>query len=195
MRWLLVTCALGWLAACASLPRDDALSEQRWQQRREALQAVDHWTLNGRIALQQAQEAWHASIYWQQQGQEFDIRLTSPLGGGMLSIEGDASGIFLRLPEGKILAARDAQSLLHQQLGWRMPLAGLRYWVRGLPQPGVPFRKELDAQGRLASLYQAGWDIRFLRYMDAGGIDLPGKIFLENRELAVRLAIQRWSRG
>jgi outer membrane lipoprotein LolB len=164
-------------------------------ERRQVLNDVDRWTLNGRLALQQEQEAWHASIYWQQQGQTFDIRLISPLGSGVVFIEGDSSGVLLRLPEGKTLTAPDAEYLLYEQVGWRMPLAGLHYWVRGLPQPDAPFTKALDEQGRLVSLHQAGWDIRFPSYVRVAGVDLPRKVFLENHPLSVRLVIQSWDRG
>jgi outer membrane lipoprotein LolB len=112
-----------------------------------------------------------------------------------MSIEGDSSGVLLRLPEGKTLTAQDAESLLYEQLGWHMPLAGLHYWVRGLPQPDAPFTKALDEQGRLVSLHQAGWDIRFPSYVQVAGVDLPRKVFLENHPLSVRLVIQSWERG
>lgn len=200
MRGLGLICLCGLLAACAVVPpAPSPLAEQHWQERRQALEKLRDWTLNGRIALQTEQEAWNASIFWQQRGEAFDIKLIGPLGHGTLSIEGDPSGVRLRTPEGKTLAARDAEALLYQQLGWRMPLSGLYYWVRGLPAPELPFSKQIDAEGRLSGLEQAGWRIAYSRYQHGGapGLpdlpDLPGRIFLENSEISVRLVVQHWS--
>jgi outer membrane lipoprotein LolB len=200
VRGLGLVCLCGLLAACAAVPPvPSSLAEQRWQERRQALEKLRDWTLNGRIALQTEQEAWNASIFWQQRGTAFDIKLIGPLGQGTLTIEGDPSGVRLRTPEGKLLAARDAETLLYQQLGWRMPLSGLCYWVRGLPAPALPFNKQIDGEGRLSGLEQGGWRIAYLRYQHEGAPDLPGlpdlpgKVFLENSEITVRLVVQHWS--
>jgi outer membrane lipoprotein LolB len=193
-------CLCGLLAACAAVPPvPTPVAEQRWQERRQALEKLHNWTLNGRIALQTEQEAWNASIFWQQRGDAFDIKLVGPLGQGTMSIEGDASGVRLRTPKGETFAARDAEDLLYRQLGWRMPLSGLCYWVRGLPAPALPASLHIDAEGRLSGLAQAGWRIAYLRYQHEGGAglpdlpDLPGKIFLDNPQVSVRLVVQHWS--
>jgi len=50
----------------------------------------------------------------------------------------------------------------------------------------------LDAEGRLTELRQAGWQIKFLRYVEAIPVQLPDKIFLEHPQLHARLVIQQW---
>jgi len=181
------------LAACASVPPvPSASAEQRWRERKAVLESMRVWALNGRIALNTQDDAWQANIYWQQRGDTFEIRLNAPLGAGAMALYGDKRGIVMRLPEGKTVTAQDAESLLHEHLGWRIPLAGLHYWVRGLPQPGAPYHSELDAEGRLTELRQAGWQIKFLRYVEAIPVQLPDKIFLEHPQLHARLVIQQW---
>jgi outer membrane biogenesis lipoprotein LolB len=81
--------------------------------------------------------------------------------------------------------------------------------VLGLPVPGVSATQALDGSGRLKSLEQLGWQVRFLRYERRGGYEFPGKLLMRRRLtsanaqtadgdesgplLEVRLVIERWS--
>ena len=59
-----------------------------------------------------------------------------------------------------------------------MPLAGLHYWILGIPVPAAAERHTLDEWGRLKSLSQSGWDIRFLDYARYDGEELPRRLVL-----------------
>jgi outer membrane biogenesis lipoprotein LolB len=50
-----------------------------------------------------------------------------------------------------------------KRLGVRLPVNGLRYWVRGLPEPGST-PGQTDADGRLTRLEQNGWVIEYPAY-------------------------------
>ncbi|MEJ2094262.1 MAG: lipoprotein insertase outer membrane protein LolB, partial [Gammaproteobacteria bacterium] len=86
-----------------------------------------------------------------------------------------------------------SESLLRQTLGWEIPLEGLEYWVRGMPQPNKPFdRILLDSEARMVDLKQSGWEIKIERYQKVRGMDLPGKISMLNPHFSVKLVIQDW---
>ena len=78
-----------------------------------------------------------------------------------------------------------------------MPVAGLRYWVVGLASPGQKDHPKLDQQGRLAYLEDEGWKVRFKRYSQVSGVDLPRKVFIvkNDKELDVRLVVDNWKLG
>lgn len=189
------------LAACAELPLQappGADAERAWQTRRETLSALQDWSLAGRIAIQAEQESWNAALRWTQQGVDYDISLSSPLGQNVAQLHGDALGVVLRTADGE-LSAQDGESLLYQSLGWRVPVAGLRYWVLGLPDPSASMAEEdyeLDAAGRLARLHQSGWDIEMRRYTDINGVELPDKLFLSRSTpdglVDIRLVVEQW---
>lgn len=116
----------------------------------------------------------------------------------------DRNGAVLRDAEQNIYRNASAEELLMRTTGFRLPLDGLDYWVRGLPAPGSEAERELDVWGRLVRLRQLGWDIEFLEYGEHAGLDLPAKLFA--RRLAgvgsiarhddsfeVRLVIERWA--
>lgn len=201
--WLLIGLALA-LNACSTLPvppdrAADGAAEPLWQQRQQALTALQSWSLNGRIAVLTAQQGWHAGVRWMEQDGEYHIHLDAPLGQGAAEIIGNRAGVVLRTSDGEFSAA-SAEDLLEQRLGWRLPVSGLRYWVRGLPDMRAPVASHtLDAAGRLTRLQQSGWDIEFKRYAPVGPLELPDKIFLTNNStgtdatLEIRLVIERWS--
>jgi outer membrane lipoprotein LolB len=176
-----------------------------WQARQVELKPVTAWTIQGRLAMHADNKGWQASVYWVRDGDHQSIDLTGPLGRGHLRLSQDSHGAELRDADQKTWRADDAEQLLYRTTGWRMPLAGLNYWVLGLPSPDSAGRQELDAQGRLKTLVQSGWDIQFLEYTRYGTLDLPSKLFIKRRDggtdddqakdsaLEVRLIIEHWA--
>jgi len=88
--------------------------------------------------------------------------------------------------------SQDPEQLLSQRLGWRVPIKGLRYWAVGQKIPDQPAKFDLDPMGHLANLEQAGWKIRYRRYVTVDGYSLPSKIFMDNKGLDIRIVIDRW---
>lgn len=183
------------LAGCAATPVAPPLPpaadpQQAWHEHQRQLAAVDHWQLGGRIAIRTENEAWQASVDWQQQGESYVIQLVGPLGQGSLRLQGD--GRLVSLSDGEnTLVDEDAETLLQRQMGWRVPVAALRYWALGLPAPGAA-EQELDPAGLLARLRQSGWNIEFRDYTRRGELLLPGRLFINNHRAQVRLVVDRW---
>ena len=181
------------LVACASKPPRVADPEAAWQQRRDRLSAVSSWTATGRIAINTEEEAWNATLHWVQKQDAYRIRLIAPLGQGALQITGDESAVMLRTSDNQIYRAADPESLLYDNTGWTLPLAGLRHWLKGLDDPsGPPAVRTLDAAGRLERLNQAGWVIDYQRYQDDESAGLPTKLQLESERVAMRIVVNRW---
>ncbi len=200
--------ALAALAAgCATTPALPPVANPvaAWQARQVELQPVTAWTIQGRLAMHTDNKGWQASVYWVRDGDNQRIDLTGPLGRGHLRLLQDSHGAELRDADQKTWRADNAEQLLYRATGWRLPLAGLNYWVLGLPAPDSVGHQELDAQGRLKTLVQSGWDIQFLEYTRYGTLDLPSKLFIKRLDggtdgdqakdnaLEVRLIIERWA--
>lgn len=182
------------LAGCAATPELPPVADpsQAWADHQRRLAGVAAWQLGGRIAIRTEDEGWQAGIDWRQQEQAYLIQLTGPLGQGSLRLEGD--GRLVTLSSGEdTLVDEDAEALLYRQMGWRVPLAALRYWALGLPAPGAA-EQELNPQGMLARLHQAGWTIEFRDYVHRGELTLPGRLFISNHRAQVRLVVDRWEK-
>ena len=104
--------------------------------------------------------------------------MRGPLGSGLVRLEQDAGGATLTDNGRNVYRAESIEDLLFDATGWHIPLDGLTYWIRGLPVPAVPLKQELDEQGRLAVLWQSGWEVRFQAYARHGEHDLPSRLTL-----------------
>ncbi len=188
--FLLVTLVL---AGCASHP---PLTEEypiRWRQHAEAVRTWQSWELQGRVAVQIGEEGWHASLLWQQFPEHYLIQLSGPFGQGGIRLEGDAAQV--RFVQGKRVAvAQDAEALMQQELGWSLPVNGLQRWVLGLPQDERTAVPAFDAEGQLARLQEAGWELEYQRYAPQGKVYLPVRLRLQSGDLKVRLVVDRWQR-
>ena len=186
LRCIGVGVALLALSACSPVP---VKTSGDWQ-------APDWtvWTLHGRVAIRHAEEGWHATLHWSQQSAVlYQLELSGPLGQGAVRLAGAAEGVRLLRADGVEDWAPTADELLARHTGWRLPIAGLRYWARGLPAPGSTASIERDPAGRPLRLMQAGWDIRYNQYQDYPGLgSLPRRVDFEHGELSARLIVDSW---
>lgn len=195
-RVLLALLALG-LAGCATTPpAPGPLPGDRWEARRAELADLTHWTAIGKILIRSETQSWNGTLNWRQMGDRYRIRITAPLGQGSAQIVGGGGRVTLRTAENRTYSARDPESLIFDTLGWRLPVSGLRYWMLGLEAPSPPARgRGLDSVGHLDHLDQSGWRIQYLRYEPVASHTLPGKLFLDRRQVSVRIVVNRWLVG
>lgn len=194
MRLLLTVWLLLLLVGCATAPppKPSEPPEIVWQRHRARLHTVDTWNLSGRLAISKDNEAWNVSLHWTQRPDRYEMSVIAPLGGGSARLRGSANGVVLQTSDDGYYLAQDPDALMEQVLGLQIPVTGLRYWVLGLPQPGVTQEHRLDDWGRLAELQQSGWQVRFLRYRETPNGSLPDKLFMHNPQFEVRLVISDW---
>ncbi|MDT8383822.1 MAG: lipoprotein insertase outer membrane protein LolB [Gammaproteobacteria bacterium] len=186
------------LTGCATPPRvPPAELDRLWQQHRQTLQHKDDWALTARIAGSTEEDGWSGKLSWQQSGENYQIHFQAPFGQGAAQLLGGPERVEMRTSDEQVIIAEDAESLLYQQLGWRLPLKGLRYWVLGLPMPDTQSTDDepllvLDQAGHLSRLQQSHWQVKYEAYRRVGEVDLPQKIYLQNHALNLRLVIDHW---
>lgn len=190
----LVFAVLCMLTACASQQAvDENTKRQSWSTHQALVQNFTSWELNGRVSIQVEKEAWSAALQWHQDAQEYYLRLTAPLGRGTYEIYGNNETVFLRTGKDEVRQANDPKTLMDENLGWHVPIDGLFYWIRGLPDSRNEIEKiSLNEKGQLIELSQSGWQLNYERYAEFAGYHLPGRISLENDRLKMRLVIRRW---
>lgn len=190
---------VGWLlaallAGCASSPSLSPEAAAAWTARQATLAQRTAWQADGRIGVVNGQDGWHASFQWAQQASAYRIDLIGPLGQGRVLIEGGDDEVSLQTQDGQRQTAPDPDTLLTQSLGVSLPISGLRYWIRGLPQPGSTPVLQTDAEGRLLRLEQNGWVIEYPAYAPSPllNLDLPERIVARRQDLGVKLVIEQW---
>ncbi len=150
------------------------------------------WELSGAIAARNARKSWSASINWLQQGaNSYQIRMFGPLGSGSVLIQ-KHNGVVLFKDGPREVRSSNADELLNQQTGIRLPVNNLYYWVRGVPAPGAVQRIKRDANNKLISLHQDGYIINYLNYSSAGSTILPSQIKMQGHGVRIKLVVKQW---
>jgi outer membrane lipoprotein LolB len=174
------------VTACTTAPPRSALP---------VAELPETWLAQGRLAVKSGDEAWHGTFAWHQAPTLLRIELAGPLGQGSVRLHEDPDGARLELGTEQVIHGVDSGALLREQLGWAMPVQGLRYWISGHPDPDRPATVERDEAGRVTGLAQDGWQVTCNRYLEVEGGLLPHRVVLEREELRVRLVIDRWQLG
>lgn len=199
--FLIVFSAFLCVSCSAPSPRPaEAQLQQLWRQHESALLPIQHWELRARLAVRADDQGGQATLVWRRDGSRHSLRLSGPLGRGLLQLTQDENGAQLQDAEQRILRASSAEELLFRYTGWRLPVENLNYWVRGLPVPGIAMEPELDDNGHLKVLLQEGWEVQYEEYMHVEGRTLPRRLRLTNPHktvgqpaMEVRLVIERWA--
>ena len=193
-RLLALLAAVLLVAGCAATRHSvDLPPLDNWETRSAVLGGLDDWAFKGRIAVKAGDEGFNGKFYWAQQGDAFDARVGGPLGMGTVRIEGNGRTVVLTDKDGERTELEDAETELYWRYGWTIPVASLRYWALGIPDPALPATTRLDDTGRLTRLEQSDWTVEISRYSEGGGQPMPRTLTATNPDTRVRMVIDRWS--
>ncbi len=188
-RLLAGTCLLIALGGCATAPKPlPGISPEQHQ----ALQALQHWQIQGKLAIATPRQRESALLDWRQQHKHFDITLSGPLGAGKIRLQGDDQRLSYQRAGEAEQHSDDPSALLEQQLGWSLPIDMLRYWARGLPSPHLPVIQSASKQGVLTHLQQDGWVLEFSQHQVVDGVVLPGKLSATRDDIRITLIAKEW---
>ena len=198
IRFVFLACTAVAIAGCSQFGglADKQQAQERWAARQQALLDFDTWDIHARAAIKLKGAAYNIGIRWRRQAENSMILLEAPFGQGVFRIESAAGGTFrLRLPDGRVSANRTAEALLDEMIGWSLPISGLEYWIRGIPQPDSAYTHRLDQEGRARSINQDQWTINYLEYfVEEEDPQLPRRIKLVSETLTLKLVFERWQR-
>ncbi|MDP1680908.1 MAG: lipoprotein insertase outer membrane protein LolB [Burkholderiales bacterium] len=145
----------------------------------------------GRISVRHGAEGFSGNLTWRHANAEDEFVILTPLGQGVARIIKNAAGVTLETSDQAIVRAPDAESLTQASLGFALPLSGLPHWVQAQPI-GSQAQLRHNPDGTLDQLNEQGWQIDYLAYRAVGVLQLPGKVFMENAEVKLRLIVDEW---
>ncbi|PWK87542.1 lipoprotein insertase outer membrane protein LolB [Fulvimonas soli] len=181
------------LAGCAApavrMKGDAALLDAQ-RVREQALGGVDHWALEGRLAVSNGQDGGSGSLSWTQDGERYAFELRAPVTGKSFRLTGGPGGALLEGVEGGPLRGPDAESLMRRALGWDVPLRELRAWVLGLRADAGPAELSFGANRLPSLLEQDGWAVEYRAWDEARQPPLPSTVFASRPPYKVKLSIQ-----
>ncbi|MEQ9478733.1 MAG: lipoprotein insertase outer membrane protein LolB [Algiphilus sp.] len=180
------------LAACATTtppPSTRVDRSEAWLAHLATIRDISGFVVDGRLS---EGSMGSATLFWRQSGAGFSARASGPFGSGAIALAGTPTAVTIRDGEQRITTSQP-EAWLQQQLGWQLPVAGLRFWAVGRPMPGRAAVFAYNDAGQLAVLEQAGWRIHYEAYEQTQeGLWLPSRIRFISEEQAALLRIARW---
>ena len=169
------------------------------------------WTANGRISVIRGEENWYARFSWIQQGNDFQIRFTGPLGETRLQVSQTSSDVRLNTPSAS-RSGDDLEQLILQETGWIFPVSSLRYWLHGQAEPSVTAKIQYNKTAQIRAIDQQGWHIQYTRWMpvtESATAEsataksataksaiatkvLPKKLVITRDDLKIKIIISQW---
>lgn len=195
MQLTLVLLLVSGCAASGSKQNVEALRYNSVAERQQALASLTNWIATGRIALSTPDEGFSAAMRWTHQQGDYDVSLTVTLGRQALRVTQNGPSASLRSYRRAPVNGVDAELLLLQELGVRVPLGQFGHWMRGLP--GNVGRPVYDAAGRLQQMSYLDadgidWTAKFERYGIVNDMELPELINISGGPYKIRLLIKSW---
>lgn len=184
------------LSACSPATHRPVMSGDRVpgvQLQREAwLAQRPNWSFTGRIAVSDQGDGGSGRIEWIQRENSFEISLHAPVTRRSWRLLAEPGLARLEGLEGGPFYADDAGQLLHEHLGWTVPLADLADWVRGL-RARAGGHMAYTAAGVPAQLEQDGWLVDYREFEHVGAVLMPVRVFAARDSQRIRLKVDTWT--
>lgn len=193
---LLLACLLSAcvLSACAPVRVRETPAAAAAQAAREAeLVQRTHWTITARIAVSNGQDGGSGELVWKQDGENYTFTVHAPVTGRTWKLSGDARRATLEGVDPTPDVDTDAERLLHDRLGWDVPLVDLGAWVRGLRAPASRASVQYDERNLPAVIEQSGWKVEYRDWFGDRTPALPRRVFASRGGAHVRVALENWN--
>ncbi|MFQ5982437.1 MAG: lipoprotein insertase outer membrane protein LolB, partial [Woeseiaceae bacterium] len=145
------------IAGCAAQRGVDLPALSDWETRTRVLAGLADWEFKGRIGVSAGNDGFNGKLRYTQRDDDFRATVSGPLGFGTLRIEGDDARVTVTDKDGEQTVLQNPELDLRAMYGWTIPVASLRFWALGIPDPYVPADTEFNQAGQLASLEQGNW--------------------------------------
>jgi outer membrane lipoprotein LolB len=196
MRTVAAILACLFLVSCSSrqiIEPDRGLAETAYLERAAHLSILSSWDLAGKLSLDDGEDGGSGKLKWSVRAEKSHMDFRGALGRGAWQLDSGPGYARLARANGETVYADSISDLVEQEVGWQIPVDSLRWWALGIYAPGDIEGSELDAQGRVLTLKQQGWDISFERYRVFGDQELPARIEAVNGPYRIKVAMTGWT--
>jgi len=187
---------LALLAGCRTVPAPATIpgpgADAPWPAQRAALEKLERYSLNGKVAVAANGQGFTASLRYQQQPRRADLALDGPLGIGGMRIGLEEHGLAVTNSRGEALDGQAARDEIERRLGFELPLDELRWWLLGLPAPGESALDAAPDSGEIRGFDQNGWHVAINTRAPALGFALPQRLTAERDGARLKLFVERW---
>jgi len=183
------------LSACISItqvpPANDA--KQVWDARSSYLYGQKNWIAQMALIGNTNQQKFKTRVVWEQQAENYQIKLRDFLGRTIAIIDGSPSNVVAKTSKGERYQGDDAEMLINELFAINIPVTGMRYWLLGVTLPNETIDQlTLDDNGLAKTLSQQGWKISYPDYMQNDPYKMPSQVILEFENIKLTVKISQW---
>ena len=192
---LVLTLVITVLSSCATVTSRDISANTRFDTKSltPRLANLTKWEAKGVIGIIHDNNADSASYVYIQKGNTFSIKLYGPLGVGSVEIFGNDDKVTLKTSDGQSTQSSDIRSLMMQQLGWYVPIDGLKYWIKSTAVPDEKFKTEKNINNLPTEILQDGWTITYKKYKLVKNIyPLATNIKMTRKNMSIKILVKEW---
>lgn len=192
---LVLTLVITMLSSCATVTSHNISSDAKFDTKSltPKLASITKWEAKGVIGIIHDNDADSASYVYIQNGDTFNIKLYGPMGIGSVEIFGSDNKVTLKTSDGKSTQSSDIKSLMMQQLGWYVPVDGLKYWIKSTVVPGNEFKVQKNTNNLPSEISQDGWDIKYKNYkLVDNKYPLATNIKMKRKNMSIKIIIKEW---
>lgn len=189
------------LTGCSTIQSVTPSRLFNWESSRKC---VDKVSIKGRFSIQYKldgkEESLHGKFGWEQSPDLTVVTLQSPLGQTMAKIDVTPHMATFIAPNRAPLSAPDADELIKSQLGWTLPVSGMKGWLQGCAtdSKGKPF---IASPKATQVITQDGWQINYTSWIEGPTIPLPKRIDMTKGsnglrngvDITIKLVIDEWN--
>jgi outer membrane lipoprotein LolB len=157
---------------------------------------LNQWDLTAKFSVSTKEGTESGSIRWILNPDEERLDVLSPTGSVVAQLTMTASEARLKTDDRETVA-KDAETLFREVMDLSLPVAALRYWVRGLDAPDLPLESvEKDGEGRITDLTQDGWQLAYNGSVsiESGShrFEVPRRLTATRGDIEIRWASTEW---
>ena len=157
------------------------------------LAAQETWELRGRVAVNAHGRSEQAKLRWRQEGPLAAVELSGPWGMGAEQLRIVGEDVRLLSDGGWIPMCVEELSVdALELLCASAPLGSLSFWLRGLPDPGLPHTESPPAGGSARQFQQAGWLVSVSTLQRSGDLAVPRRLHISGPGATMKVVITDW---
>lgn len=162
------------------------------------MQGITQFTVSAQGGIRTKRHGGSLVLRWVLLPDAYQMSGYGPFGRLIFRLRVNAQGAELASERGRF-SGPNPGALLTRLTGLRLPVAGLRFWILGIPAPGLVTTQRISPWGLLTTLKQNGWFIRYRRYDHTPWGRLPRLLVLTRKArptaaptLTVTIRVDRW---
>lgn len=189
------------LTGCSTIKSVTPTRLFNWEASRKC---VDKVSIKGRFSIQYKlegrEESLHGKFTWEQKPELTVVTFQTPLGQTMAKIDIGPAMTTFTAPNRAPQSAPDAEELIKSQLGWTLPVSGMKGWLQGCATDsrGKPFIATPTATQVVTN---DGWQINYASWIEGPNMPLPKRIDMvkgsngirNDIDISMKLVIDEWN--